>query len=80
MRNIEKDPKMPWNEKTWLDTFVKNKAFETHAMSMIVAMNEKRIDDAADLEAAKEAKRRSDESYVNTVAMLLNLKPGSHDA
>ena len=77
MKDFENDSTMPWNQKSWLDTFVNNKAFETHAMDMIVAMNEKRIDDAADLEAAKEAKRRFDESYVNTVAMLLNLKPGA---
>ena len=80
MRNIENDPTMPWNEKTWLDTFWKNKAFENNAMDMIVAMNEKRIDDAADLEAAKEAKRRADQSYVNVIEMLLNLKPGNRDA
>ena len=77
MKDLENDLTMPWNARNWLDTFVKNKAFETHAMTMIVAMNEKRLNDAADLAAAKEAKRRSDESYVNTVAMLLNLKPGA---
>lgn len=77
MKDYENDPKMPWNERNWLDTFVKNKAFENHAMNMIVAMNEKRIDDKADEEAAKEAKRRADESYLNTFSMLLNLKPGA---
>lgn len=76
MKDFENDSTMPWNVRNWLDTFVKNKAFETHAMTMIVAMNEKRLNDAADLAAAKEAKRRSDESYVNVVSMLLNLKPG----
>ena len=77
MRDYENDPKMPWNERTWLDTFVKNKAFETHAMNMIVAMHEKRVDDKAEEERLRELKRRADESYVNTVAMLLNLKPGA---
>ena len=80
MTNFENDPKMPWNEKTWLDTFWKNKAFENNAMDMIVAMDEKRIDDEADLQAAKEAKRRADQSYVNTISMLLNLKPGNRNA
>ena len=80
MTNYENDPKMPWNQNTWLDTFWKNKAFENNAMDMIVAMNEKRIDDEADLQAAKEAKRRADQSYVNTISMLLNLKPGNRDA
>ena len=77
MRDYENDPKMPWNERTWLDTFVKNKAFETHAMNMIVAMHEKRVDDKAEEERLRELKRRADESYVNTVSMLLNLKPGA---
>ena len=80
MKDYENNPNMPWNQSTWLDTFWKNKAFENNAMNMIVAMNEKRKDDAADLEASKEAKRRADESYVNTISMLLNLKPGNRDA
>lgn len=73
MKDIEKDPTMPWNQKGWLDTFWKNKAFSDHAMTMIVSMDEKRKADKADEEASKEAKRRADESYVNTVAMLLGL-------
>ena len=40
------------------------------------AMAEKRADDKAEEEMLKEHKRRNDESYVNTVTMLLNLKPG----
>ena len=74
--NLETDPKMPWNQRTFLDTFWKNAAFETHAVNMIAAMAEKRADDKAEEEMLKEHKRRNDESYVNTVTMLLNLKPG----
>lgn len=32
--------KAPWEERTWIDTFTHNKAFETHAVSLILAMNE----------------------------------------
>ena len=74
--NIDSDMTMPWNQRSWLDTFTHNAAFEKHAITMIHAMSEKRKDDKADEEAAKEARRRANESYVNTIEMLLNLKPG----
>lgn len=73
MTNIETDPNMPWNTRTWLDTFVKNSAFEKHAVNMIAAMAEKRADDKAEEQRLIELKRKNDESYVNTVAMLLGL-------
>jgi hypothetical protein len=76
MTNIENDPKMPWNQSTFLDTFWKNSAFETHAVTMIAAMAEKRADDKAAEQRSIEQKRKNDESYVNTVAMLLNIKLG----
>ena len=73
MKDFENNPKMPWNEKTWLDTFVKNKAFETHAMDMIAAMNEKRIDDSAEEALLREHARINALSYANTIRMLMNL-------
>jgi hypothetical protein len=76
MTNIENDPKMPWNQRTFLDTFWKNAAFETHAVTMIAAMAEKKADDKAAEQRSIEQKRKNDESYVNTVAMLLNIKLG----
>ena len=76
MTNIENDSKMPWNQRTFLDTFWKNSAFETHAVDMIAAMAEKKADDKAEEERLIEHKRMNDQAYVNTLTMLLNLKPG----
>jgi hypothetical protein len=76
MTNIETDPKMPWNQRTFLDTFWKNAAFEKLAITMIHEMNEKRKDDKAAEQRSIELKRKNDESYVNTVAMLLGLNKG----
>jgi len=40
MITYENDPKMPWNQRSFLDTFWKNSAFDKLAMTMIVTMNE----------------------------------------
>ena len=45
--NLETDPKMPWNQRTFLDTFWKNAAFDKLALDMIVTMNEIRMEKAA---------------------------------
>lgn len=71
--NYENNPNMPWNQRTFIDTFMNNAAFEKHAANMIAAMAEKRADDKAEEERLIENMRRNDESYVNTVAMLLGL-------
>lgn len=66
MKNFETDPSMPWNQRSWFDTFVQNKAFETHAMDMIVAMNEIRQEKKAEKEAMIERAVH----LANTYAML----------
>ena len=47
MTDIENDPKMPWNQRSFLDTFWKNAAFEKMAMTMIVTMNEIKLEKIA---------------------------------
>ena len=70
MKDFENDSKMPWNQRTWLDTFVKNGAFEKHCMDMIVAMDEVR----KERDASRQRKLDADARYVDTVAMLLGLR------
>lgn len=47
MINYENDPKMPWNQRSFLDTFWKNAAFERLAVDMIAAKNEMRLEKIA---------------------------------
>ena len=61
-------------EKTWFDTFTKNAALEKHAVSLIAAMDEVQ-------KAKAESKAnydRMNQHYVDTVRMLLNLKPNTN--
>ena len=64
-------------EKTWFDTFTKNAALEKHAVSLIMAMDEKRKADSEYDAQVKANYDRMNQHYVDTVRMLLNLKPNT---
>ena len=61
MTNLENDPRMPWNQRTWVDTFVPNKAFVKHNMSMMLAMNE-----------IREEKRAAEQKVIDDAVQLAN--------
>lgn len=61
MTNLENDPRMPWNQRTWVDTFVPNKAFVKHNMSMMLAMNE-----------IREEKRAAEQKVIDDAVQLVN--------
>jgi len=61
MTNLENDPRMPWNQRTWVDTFVPNKAFVKHNMSMMLAMNE-----------IREEKRAAEQKMIDDAVQLVN--------
>lgn len=64
------DTTMSGLPRSWIDTFVANKAFEDHAMSMIVAMNEIRQEKKADEMAARERAFR----YADTIRYIIGDK------
>ena len=47
----------PWNTKTWIDTFTRNSALDTHLMQMIVTMNDIRMEKKAAEIASEQEKQ-----------------------
>ena len=70
MTNLENDPRMPWNQRTWVDTFVPNKAFVKHGVSLILAMDEIR----KEKEAAKQKIMDDAAQLVSTYRFLTGKK------